>query len=133
MLANQGGNWRVAESRAEEVGDGKYRWTLPAGVTDAGRTRIRATISDALFFANGFAHIDQRAGGLLAGRRRTCRRRAVMRFRAKRRVRARVSAGRVRVRGRRIRVNLRGVDRAPVRLRVRAAGRTQTRILRTCA
>jgi hypothetical protein len=144
VLADQADNWPVSESPATEVGGGRYRWTLPAGATDADVTRLRATVSADTYLANGFAFVDQRKGGVIAGRPRTCRNRRVIKLRIRRRiarVRARADAGNLTVRHTRrrfrVRVDLRGVGEGPVTVRVR--GRTkrgrvlrQTRILRTC-
>ncbi len=153
LLANQRGHWPIAESAAEEVGPGVYRWTLPAGASDADVTRFTATVDTPLYAAEGYGETDQRRGGLLAAptrASRTCRSRRVftLRLRAPRgdrltRVRVRASRGRARVVGRRgrtarVRLDLRGVERGEVRVRLRARtarGRAlrQTRTYRTCA
>jgi Zn-dependent M28 family amino/carboxypeptidase len=149
LLANQHGHWPVAESDAERVGAGHYRWTLPAGVTDADVTRFTATVDTPLYAAEGYARTDQRGGAVLPPATRTCRSRRVIRMRLRaprgdrlRRARVRASRGRVLVRRRgrgfRVRLDLRGVPRGEVRVRVRvttARGRTlrQTRTFRTCA
>lgn len=143
VLADQRDNWAVAESVAEDLGGGRYRWTLPAGATDADITDIRATTSTTAYLANGFARIDQRAGGVLpaTGATSACRSRRVLTLHARRGVtglRATTSRGKVRVRGRTVRLDLRGVARGDVTVRLTgrsAAGRTvrQTRVFRTCA
>ncbi len=150
MLADQNDNWPVTESRATEVGDGHYRWTLPAGATDAGVTRLRATVGDTTFLANGFAFVDQRSGGVIAGPPRTCRSRRVITIHVKRRlgggrrvvgVRVRTASGKATVRRAKrrflVRVDLRGVGRRPVAVRVtartnRGGPLRQTRVFRTC-
>lgn len=152
VLATQRDNWAVAESYATDLGGGRYRWTLPAGATDADITELRATTSTSAYLANGFARVDQRAGGLVGGSgsgARSCRSRRVLtlnvprRSGARRLTRLRVTAsgGRARVRktsGRYVvRLDLRGVRRGTVSVRLRARtarGRAvvQTRRYRTC-
>jgi predicted secreted protein len=144
VLADQQDNWVVAESRAKEMGGGHYSSTLPAGATDTGRTRIRATISDTLSFANGFAFVDQRRGGLLI-ERTVCRkpsRTLHVRRGGFKRITARTTAGDVDLgkAGKRytIRLNLRGTGRDAARLSVRVRTKRgavvrQSRTFRTCA
>jgi Zn-dependent M28 family amino/carboxypeptidase len=145
MIANQRDSWAVATGTASDLGDGRYRWTIPAGTTDAGITRVRARAQDTSFISVGFAKIDQRAGGVIAaGTRCRSRRMLTVHVRAPRgrrivSVSARADKGRTRVlKGRRsVRLDLRGVRRGSVRLTVRvrlAGGRVirQTRLFRTC-
>jgi aminopeptidase YwaD len=148
VLADQRDNWAVAESYATDLGGGRYRWTLPAGSTDAGITELRATTATQAYFANGFAKVDQRAGGLLPSGS-SCRSRRLftlhVRHSAKGRARvtslkATASGGKLRVtRGHKayaIRLDLRGAAKGTVR--VTLTGRTsrgtlrQTRTYRTC-
>jgi len=149
VLADQRDNWAVTEGVAEGLGGGRYRFTIPAGATDADLTRIRATTSTTAYLAHGFATVDQRAGGLLpAGA--ACRSRRVLTLHVNRRLRggrrvtsltATATRGIVRVRlGPTrfvIRLDLRRVAKGTVR--VRLVGRTrsgrlvQTRVYRTCA
>jgi hypothetical protein len=149
VLADQRDNWAVTEGVAEGIGGGRYRFTVPAGATDADLTRIRATTSTTAYLANGFTTVDQRAGGLLpAGT--SCRSRRVVTLHVNRRLRSgrrvvalRVTATRGRVRVRRgatryaIRLDLRRVGKGTVRLRLVARTRSgrvvQTRTYRTCA
>ena len=127
ILVNQRDHWVAAEGFATETAPGRYAYTIPAGATEADRTAITATADQPTYIAQGFGFVDQRAGGVLApasgggGRECLSRRRIVAHARRSvHRVRARVSAGRVRVRGHRIVVDLRGVRRGAVRLRIRA-------------
>jgi aminopeptidase YwaD len=140
VLAGQNDNWAVAETPARDLGGGKYRWTLPAGATDAGITDIRATTSTTSYLANGFAKVDQRAGGLLpsTGAKTAClsRRVITLRVRGSRRPKVSTSAGKASVRrrtgGYTIRLDLRGVTKGSVRVVVRSGKRKQTRTFRTC-
>jgi len=149
VLADQRDNWAVVEGVAEAVGGGRYRFTIPAGATDADLTRIRATTSTTEYLANGFATVDQRAGGLLAAGT-SCRSRRVLTLHVARRLRGgrrvvglSVTTTRGRVRVRRgatryaIRLDLRAVAKGTVRVRLVArtrAGRVvQTRTYHTCA
>lgn len=148
VLADQRDNWAVAESPAQSLGGGRYRWTLPAGVTDAGVTRIRATTSTSTYLAHGFATIDQTTGGLLPGGE-SCRSRRIVELHVSRRLgrtwrvtRLRVTTthGTVRLRraarGYTVRLDLRRVTKGTVRVRLDARttrGRlVQTRLYRTC-
>jgi hypothetical protein len=145
VLINQRDHWAVAMGRAQELGGGRYRYVVPAGATEADLTHITATVDQPTAIAEGFARIDQRRGGVLAPAPAACasRRRLVLRVRSPRRgervrrVRATATRGKARVRGRRIVLDLRGVPRTTVRVRVVARtsrGRTvrQTRTYRTC-
>lgn len=152
VLADQRDNWAVDEHFATEMGGGKYRWILPAGVTDADVTRLRATVSNDNYIATGFTKIDQRAGGLLppVSAARTCRSKRVLVMHVHRslaggvrvlRPRVRVNAGRVSVRrGARwwvLRLDLRGVPKKAIVVRIRATttgGKTlrQKRTFQTC-
>jgi aminopeptidase YwaD len=148
VLAGQRDNWAVAESVATDLGGGRYRWTLPAGSTDAGITDIRATTATQAYFANGFARIDQRRGGLLTAGS-ACRSRRVLDLRVPRTLkggkrvrslRATTSRGKVRVhtgtRGYTVRLDLRGSAKGAVKVTLRARTNrgtvTQTRTFRTC-
>jgi predicted secreted protein len=147
VLALQKDNWAVAESFAEPTGNGHYRWTLPAGSTDASVTDLRATTSTATYFAQGYARIDMRKGGL-ASAAAACRSRRVIdlavrasvRGRKVTRLRVAAARGKARVRktrsGYRVRVDLRGVRKGTIRVRLtaRTARGTivQTRTYRTC-
>jgi Peptidase family M28/PA domain len=145
VLVNQRDHWAVDERTAEEVGNGRYRYTVPAGRTEADRTWITATVDQPFYIGQGFAAVDQTAGGPLA-RARACVRRRVFRVRVRSRVRgrrvvrvrARTTRGRVRVRGRLVRLDLRQARRGTVRLTVivrTTGGRTysQRRTYRVCA
>jgi predicted secreted protein len=138
VLVNQRDHWAVAEGPATELGDGRYRYTVPAGATEADTTNLTATVDQPQYIAQGFGRVDQRAGGVLKPARACLSRRRITVHVPRRfsHVRARVSAGRVRVRGHTIRVDLRGVRKRTVRLRVtaRRGHRTvrQTRTYRTC-
>ncbi|HEX8742673.1 MAG TPA: M28 family peptidase [Thermoleophilaceae bacterium] len=131
VLVNQRDHWPVNEGLAEEAGGGVYRYRVPGGVTEADRTSITATVNRAEYIAEGYAVVDQRAGGLLppAGADRGCASRGFVRLRLRApkgtgrilRVRARTSAGRVRlVTRRRVVFDLRKVGSRAVRLKVSA-------------
>lgn len=147
VLADQRDNWAVAEGVAEKLGGGRYRFTVPAGATDAGLTRIRATTSAQTYLADGFATVDQTRGGVLpAGP--ACRSRRVVVLHVPRTLRGRrvlglrVSASRGRVRVTKgatrytVRLDLRKLGKGSVRLRLTAATArghvVQTRTYRTC-
>ncbi len=149
VLADQRDNWAVAESSAKDLGGGRYRWTLPAGSTDADITRIRATTSTTAYLAHGFASIDQRSGGLVKPAS-TCRSRRVVNMNVKtrlsrtrkiRRLTVFASAGKVRLRrtasGYKVRLDLRRVKKGTVKVRLVARTNRgivrQTRTYRTCA
>jgi hypothetical protein len=72
MLANQRDHWAVASGVAEEAGGGKYKWTLPAGSTEAGRTAITATIDPQTYAAQGYAFVDQPAPAAGSDGARAC-------------------------------------------------------------
>lgn len=133
VLADQRHNWAVAEGIAKPDGPGVYRYTVPAGATDAFVTRLRVTVNDPDYLANGFAKVDQRRGGLLkAGN--VCRRAKVIRVRATEPVTARGRRGRVKVRGHVVSVDLRKVQHGLFKLQLTAAdGRKQKRVYRACA
>jgi aminopeptidase YwaD len=133
VLVNQRDHWPVAEGLAEEVGGGVYRYKIPAGVTEADRTVLTATVNRPEYIAEGYGAVDQRAGGLLPSDPAACAGRRFIRIalRAPRgagrilRVRARTSAGRVRlVTKRRVIFDLKGATRKTVRVKVSA--RTST-------
>jgi aminopeptidase YwaD len=139
VLVDQRNHWAVAEGPAKEVGGGVYRYEVPAGVTEADLTSLQATVDQATYMAQGFARVDQRRGGPLAAGREcwTPTRRSARVQPGFRLLSARASAGKVRVRGRHIALDLRGTSRSSVRLVVRArdaAGRTvrQTRTYFAC-
>jgi hypothetical protein len=145
VLVNQDDHWPVAEGTATGAGSGVYRYTIPAGATDADRTSITATVNRTEDIAEGYATVDQRAGSLLGPRRR-CASRRVIRVNVRaprsagriRSLRARSTAGRVRVvRNRQIVLDLRRVGRRTVRLRItlrttRRGTLRQSRTFRTC-
>ena len=130
VLVNQRDHWPVAEGFAEEVGGGVYRYRVPAGATEADRTWITATVNRPEYIAEGYAAVDQRAGGVLPPAPDACvtsKRYLRIALRAPRRagrilrVRARVKPGRVRLATRRrVVFDLRGVGRTTVRVRVSA-------------
>jgi hypothetical protein len=145
VLVNQRDHWAVDHGIARELGGGLYTYTVAAGRTEADRTWVTATVDQPAFIAQGFATVDQRAGGVLAAKPNACtsRRRLVLHVRNPRRgervtrVRARTTHGKLRVRGRRVIVDLRGARRATVRVTVvvrTSRGRTmrQSRTYRTC-
>jgi hypothetical protein len=150
MLADQNDNWAVAEGRAKDLGGGRYRWTLPAGTTDADLTRLRATVNAPDYLAVAQGTIDQRDSGLLPPAA-VCRSRRVIRLHVPRRLsggrrvvslRHRTSAGKLRIVGRgprryTLRLDLRGVRKGAVTVRLTARtsrGGTirQTRTYRPC-
>ncbi len=49
---------------ATDLGGGRYRYVVPAGVTDAGTTAITATADTAAFMAEGYGRVEQRGGAL---------------------------------------------------------------------
>ena len=69
---NQNDHWALGESSATDLGDGRYRYTIPAGLTDADLTRITATVDVPAYIAEGYATVDQTRGGLLATRPEPC-------------------------------------------------------------
>ncbi len=147
VLVDQRDNWAVTEGIADKLGDGRYRFTVPAGATDAGITRIRATTSTTGYLADGFATVDQTKGGV-TGTGTTCRSRRVIRLHVARTLRGRrvlalkvsVAKGRVRVvRGTRryvVSLDLRKVPKGSVKVRLTATTAkgsiVQTRTYRTC-
>jgi aminopeptidase YwaD len=142
VLVKQNDHWAVTEGPAADLGGGRYRYTIPAGATDADVTGITVTVDTPAYMAEGHARIDQRQGGLLAARPAACTDRDLHVELAKGQVEhlsATVSAGHVRVVGDRlIAVDLRGADASPVTLRVEARGRggaplVQRRQYRACA
>lgn len=146
VLVNQRDHWAVDEGFATEVGGGVYRYTVPAGTTEADLTTLTATVNQATSIAEGYTRVDQRAGGVLGAAGRSCssRRRFGVRVRAPRRggrvvsVRATITRGKVRVASRtRLVVDLRGSRRGTATLRVTvrtAGGRVvrEVRRYRTC-
>jgi aminopeptidase YwaD len=129
VLVNQRDHWPVAEGFAEEVGGGVYRYKVPAGATEADRTVLTATVNRPEYIAEGYASVDQRAGGLLPSDPSVCAGKRFIRIalRAPRgagrilRVRARTSAGKVRlVTQRRVVFDLSGVSKKTVRVKVSA-------------
>ena len=151
VLADQRDNWAIAEGTAQELGGGRYRWTLPAGTADADITKLRVQISNTEYLAAGFAKVDQRADGLLPATKATCSSRRLIRVHVKRRLaggrrlvrlRVRAAAGKAKVvrRTRKqfvVRVDLRGVGKRPVRVRLtgtpnRGKAVRQARTFRTC-
>jgi aminopeptidase YwaD len=139
VLVNQNDHWARHEGAATDLGGGRYRYTIPAGATDAGTTAITATSDTPAFIAEGYARVEQ-SGGVLKRRPAPCSNaRQFAEPVAGRDVEASVSAGRVRVvAGRTVAVDARAAGRNPVVLRVRARtsdGRTvaQSREYRVCA
>lgn len=149
VLVDQNDNWALAEGFAQKLGNGRYRYTLPAGVTDAGITRIRATTSTGPYLANGFATVDQTRGGLV-GAGTTCRSRRVIALHVARRIGKRtVTALKVRASNGAatvsrsttrytVKLDLRKVTKGTVKVRLTAKtlrGRSivQTRTYQTCA
>ena len=139
ILVNQNDHWARHEGTATDLGGGRYRYTIPAGETDAGRTAITVTADTPAFIAEGYAVVDQR-GGVLQRHPAPCddARWFVEPVRGHV-VDASVSAGRVHVvAGRVVVVDARAAGRDPVVLRVRArtsGGRSevQSREYRVCA
>lgn len=139
ILVNQNDHWARYEGTATELGGGRYRATIPAGVTDAGRTAITVTADTPAFIAEGYAFVSQH-GSVLTRRPEPC---DDARWFAEpvrgHVVDASVSAGQVRVVANRLLlVDARAAGRDPVVLRVRARrsdGRivTQSREYRVCA
>ena len=135
ILVNQNDHWARHEGNATEVGGGRYRYTIPAGATDAGTTAITATADTPAFMAEGYASVEQR-GGVLARRPAPCDdARWFLEPTTERVVEASVSAGRVQViAGRVVVVDARAAGRDPVVLRVRdREGAVQSREYRVCA
>ena len=139
VLVNQNDHWARHEGTATDLGGGRYRYTIPAGETDAGRTAITATADTPAFIAEGYAEIEQR-GGVLLRRPAPCdEARWFVEPVDGHVVEASVSAGRVHViAGRVVVVDARAAGRDPVVLRVRARtgdGRNvvQSREYRVCA
>ncbi|HEX8068086.1 MAG TPA: M28 family peptidase [Thermoleophilaceae bacterium] len=129
VLTNQRDHWAVDEGLAEEVGGGVYRYRVRPGATEADRTSITATVNRPEYIAEGYAFVDQRAGGVLPPAPGACAKGRFVRIalRAPRRsgrilrVRAKASAGRMRlVTRRRVVVDLRGVRRRALRVYVSA-------------
>lgn len=145
VLVNQDDHWPVAEGMATAAGSGVYRYTIPAGATDADRTSVTATVNRTEDISEGYASVDQTSGSLLGPRRR-CASRRVIRVSVRpprgagriRTLRARSTAGRVRVvRNRQVVLDLRRVGRRTVRLRItvrttRRGTLRQSRTFRTC-
>jgi aminopeptidase YwaD len=139
VLVNQNDHWARDEGVARELGGGRYRYTVPAGATDAGPTAITVTADTPAFMAEGYAFVEQR-GGVLERTPVPCSdRRWFLEPVRGRVVDASVSAGRVRViAGRWLAVDARAAGRDPVVLRVQAHagdGRhsVQSREYRVCA
>ena len=55
ILVNQNDHWARHEGTATDLGGGRYRYTIPAGATDAGTTAITATADTPAFIAEGYA------------------------------------------------------------------------------
>jgi predicted secreted protein len=139
VLVNQNDHWARHEGAATDLGGGRYRYTAPAGATDAGATAITATADTPAFMAEGYAFIELH-GGPLKRRPAPCdHARWFVEPVGGRVLDATVSAGRVRVLGDRVVVvDARAAGRDPVVLRVRARtgdGRiaAQSREYRVCA
>lgn len=139
LLVNQNDHWARHEAVATEVGGGRYRYTIPAGETDAGVLSITATADTAAFMAEGYASVRLSGGVLLRGPVPCDGARWFVEPVRGRVLDATVSAGRAHVvAGRVVVVDARVAGRAPVVLRVRARmadGRVvaQSREYRVCA
>ncbi|MDA0184011.1 M28 family peptidase [Solirubrobacter phytolaccae] len=140
VLVNQNDHWARHEGTATELGGGRYRYSIPAGVTDEGRTAITVTADTPAFIAEGYAFVEQRGGGVLTRRPDTCSgARWFLEPVRGRGVQATVSAGSAYVLADRlVVVDARAAGRDPVVLRVKARtsdGRTvvQSREYRVCA
>lgn len=138
ILVNQNDHWARHEGVATEVGGGRYRYTVPAGATDAGVTAITATADTPAFIAEGYASVRQPGGALLREPRACDDGRWFLEPVRGRVVEATASAGRVHVIGGLLVVDARaaGRDAVVLRVRVRASdGRTvvQSREYRVCA
>ncbi len=92
ILVNQNNHWAQDEGRATDLGGGRFRHVVPAGVTDAGTTAITATADTAAFLAEGYARVEQRwrraDGAAVRLLRRAAVRRAAARTRSSRRASA---------------------------------------------
>lgn len=147
VTADQDDHWAVATGTATDLGGGDYRYTVPAGVTDADRTNLTATVNQAAYIAEGYATVDQTAGGIIGGSGRGCTSRRVITATVRppkgagriTRLTVRTTAGKAKVRGRsRVTLDLRGVRRTTVKLSItvrtsRHRTLRQTRTYRTCA
>lgn len=141
VRVNQNDHWALAEDSAADLGDGRYRYTIPAGLTDADLTRITATVDQAAYMAEGYATVDQTRGALIASRPAPCTSKRVIEVEVRGRIRhltATITAGRVRVRGDRVIVDLRHAEQTPATLSLVArtsSGETlrQSRQYRACA
>jgi hypothetical protein len=139
ILVNQNDHWARHEGLATDLGGGRYRYTIPAGETDAGTTAITATADTPAFIAEGYASVEQRGGVLLRSPAPCDDARWFLEPVLGHVLDATVSAGRVQViAGHVVAVDARAAGRAPVVLRVRARtgdGRVvvQSREYRVCA
>jgi predicted secreted protein len=141
VRVNQNDHWALAEASATDLGDGRYRYTIPAGLTDADRTRITATVDVPAYIAEGYATVDQTRGGLLATPPEPCTSQRVFQLPVRgglNRLTATITAGQVTVEGDRMVVDLRRAEQLPATLRVsaRASGGAavrQSRQFRACA
>ena len=66
MCINQNDHGALTEDAAADLGDGRYRYTIPAGLTDAGTTRVTAVVDEPAFMTEGYATVDQTGGGMIA-------------------------------------------------------------------
>jgi Zn-dependent M28 family amino/carboxypeptidase len=147
VLADQHDNWAVAGGQATELGGGNYEFTFPAGSTEAGLTTITATLNRPSDYAEGYATIDQRKGGILPAASSICRRARKTQIKVKApaaagritKLTATTTRGKVKAIGRRaVRLDLRKVRRGSVTVTVAARTKKagtirQHRTYRTCA
>ncbi len=141
VRVNQNDHWALGEFSATDLGDGRYRYTIPAGLTDADRTRITATVDVPAYIAEGYATVDQTRGGLLATRPEPCTSQRVFQVPVRSglsRLTATITAGEVTVEGDRVVIDLRHAEQLPATLRLSARTSTgqalrQSRQFRACA
>jgi hypothetical protein len=131
VVADQRDNWAVSQGTASDLGDGRYRYVVPAGATEADRTLLTVRIDRPQYLGEGFAHVDQRAGGILRPAPYTCAptRSVALAVRSPRRgvllrrVRASATRGQASVRGSVVRVSGLGTSRDAFTVRVFARTR----------
>jgi hypothetical protein len=137
----QNDHWALAEYSATDLGDGRYRTTIPAGLTDADLTRVTATVDVPAYIAEGYATLDQTRGGLIASRPQPCTSRQVIEIPIRagvQRLTAAITAGQAIVRGDRVIVDLRRAGQTPATLTLGARTSSgeavrQSRQFRACA
>jgi hypothetical protein len=146
VVTDQRDNWAVSQGPAKDLGGGRYRYVVPAGATEADRTLLTVRIDRPQYLGEGFAHVDQRAGGILRPRPHVCAParsvalpvRSLRRGGSLRRVRASSTRGQVSVRGSVVRVSGLGTSRDAFTVRVFARTRSgsllrQKRTYQPCA